>query len=156
MAYYLFGLLDTIVFFWHCKRHHLYLASWALSRCTFCRLHSLASLGSSIFYFASPPCPSGQYLSFGPSDNIIFDFSPRLRPSGIFFLLNPTAASLWQNIFLFGPTVAPLQEKKHLITHKGFLQAAFCKLPWCPFLPGSSRLPLISVGVTFLATPCNK
>jgi hypothetical protein len=44
-----------------------------------------------------------------------------------------------------------------LITYQGFLQVAFfCELPWCPFLPDSSRLPFIGFGVAFLAMPCDE
>ena len=48
-------------------------------------------------------------------------------------------------IFFLYLLLAPTLELHHSIR-------AICKLLCCPFLPGSSKLPFISVGIAFLAT----
>jgi hypothetical protein len=69
-----FGIASAIIFILPHKRYHGVI---------FHRLHGHASLGNSIFYFASLLQPPGQYyLLFGPSSNIIFYFAPQPRPSG--------------------------------------------------------------------------
>jgi hypothetical protein len=61
-----------------------------------------------------------------------------------------------EKYFSFQPHSCTSPGKILLITHQEFLQAAFCELPWCPFLPSSSRLPFIGIDVAFLVTSCNK
>ncbi len=62
------------------------------------------------------------------------------------------APPFWQNIFLFGPSGQNSSYNPSGLFVSGFLQAA----PWLPFLPGSSGLPFIGVGVAFLVMPCNE
>jgi hypothetical protein len=137
-----FGIGSATIFIWPHECYHGVL---------FHRLHGCASPASSIFYFASPLCPSRQYyLLFCPSGNIIFYFPHGHAPPVILFSIQPDGHAILAKYFSIWPQGCSSPGKILLITHQGFLRAAFCKLPWRPFLPDSSRLLFIGVGVVFL------
>jgi hypothetical protein len=74
----------------------------------------------------------------------------------ILFSIQLNSHAMLAKYFSIWPHGCASRGKILLKSHQVFLQAAFCKLPWRPFLPGSSRLLIIGVGDAFLVMPCNK
>jgi hypothetical protein len=95
-----------------------------------------------------------------PLDDIIFYLAPLVILSSIFshchaplailFSIQPYGHAILSKYFSIWSHGCASPGKILLITHQGCLQAAYCELPWRPFLPGSSRLPFIGIGVAFL------
>ncbi len=116
-----------------------------------------ASPGNNIINSASP----GQYhhwfsLTVVSLQAVVSSILPHGRaPPAILFSIQPNSYVILAQYFSIQPNGCTSPGKLLLITHQCFLQATFCKLLWRPFLPSSSRLPFIGVGVVFLATPCN-
>jgi hypothetical protein len=78
-------------------------------------------------------------------------------PSAILFSIQPYGHAILAIYFSIRPhSCASPGKIILLVTHQGFLQAAFCELHWRPFLPGSSRLLFIGVGVASFAMPCDE
>jgi len=143
-----FGIASAIIFILPHKRYHGVI---------FHRLHGHASLGNSIFYFASLFPPSGQYyLLFGPSSNIIFYFAPQPRPSGDTIFYSTQRPCHSGKIFVYLAPRLRLSKKNASYNPSGLFASGFCELPWCPFLPGSSRIPFIGIGVAYLVMPCDE
>ncbi len=151
--------MSAVIFFWHCEHHHLHFALRVLSQHTFLSVSRLHLSGQKYLLFCRTVHPSGQYYHlFGPSGDVIFCFAPWLRPSGdtifystqrlchpgkIFFYLVPRLRLSRQNSSSYNPSGL-------------FAKRLFCELPWRPFLPDSSRLSFIGIGVASLEMPCNK
>jgi hypothetical protein len=171
-----FGIASAIIFIWPCEHYHSIFLLASRSRLS----------GSSIFYFASSPCPSGQfYLLFGPSGNIFFYFAPQPHPSSdtifystqwphhsakIFFYLAPRLRLSRQN--------SPYNPSG--LVASGYLQADLAPIPtwffkasvhwcWCCFYCNAmqqttlcilsdahSRLLFIGVGVAFCCNPIDE
>jgi hypothetical protein len=138
------------------RYHHRFGLTWVISSLIW--PHHRAPPGGSIFYFASPPRPSGQYyLLFGPLGDIIFYFASWPCPSGDTVFYSTQRPCHSGKIFFYLAPRLRLSRKNSSYNPSGlFMSGIFCKLPWCPFLPNSSRLPFIGFGVGCLAMPCNE
>ncbi len=59
-------------------------------------------------------------------------------------------------IFFYLAPQLHLSRQNSSYNPSGLFASRFCKLPWCPFLPGSSRIPFIGIGVAYLVMPCDE
>jgi hypothetical protein len=121
--------------------HHRFGLTWAMSSLIW--HHCRVPPGSSIFYFASPPRPSGQYyLLFSPSGDIILYFAPWPCPSGDTVFYSTQWPRYSGKIFFYSAPWLRLSRQDSSYNPSGlFTRGIFCELPWRPFLPDSSRLP---------------
>jgi hypothetical protein len=131
MAYYLFGLSANIIVFWHRKCYNLFLHLECYHLLFALQVPSssfgLTSTITAYFFAGLMVAPLWAVISSilplccTPLDNIISYLAllailssilPHDRtPLVILFSTQPNGLPFWKNIFLFGPTVAPLQAK---------------------------------------------
>jgi hypothetical protein len=134
-----FGIASTFIFCWHLECYHLLLALQVPSSS-----FSIRNTITAYFFIGFTIASLREVVSsILPHCAPLWKILSSIWPLWRYYLkisIQPHGCTSPGNILL-------------LIAHQGFLRAA---LPWRPFLPDSSRLPFIGVGVAFLAMPCNE
>jgi hypothetical protein len=113
-----FGIASAIIFILPCKRYHGKLS---------CRLHGGASPGSSIFYYASPHALLDDIIFYLAPQAILSSILPHgCAPPMILFSIQPNGHAILAKYFSIWPYGCASPGKiLLLITHQGFLRAAF-------------------------------